>query len=102
MARDFQNLGQGESAPVCQAFLQRHPFEKLHEDVGRALGSHACVEDFDDVAMTDGAGSPGFVEKTPDQLYVPRQGGMQDLHGGAAFDEWVLGQVDLPKTAFAE
>ncbi len=102
LARDFQGLRQGETATVRQAFLQGHPFEKLHQDVGRALGCHASVEDFDDVAMADSAGSPCLVEKTPDQLRILRQRGVQDLDGRAAFDERILGKVDLAKTAFAE
>jgi len=55
--------------PPC-AFLQRGPFEKLHQDVGRALRRDASVEHFDDAGMTDGAGGPRFVEKTPNQLRV--------------------------------
>ncbi len=102
LAGDVQGLRHRETPPVGQALLQRHPFEKLHQDVGRALGRHASVEDFDDIAMPDGAGRPRFVEKTPDQLRILRQRRVQDLDGGATFDQRILGKVHLPKTALAE
>ncbi len=52
--------------------------------------------------MPDGTGSPCLVEKTPDQLRVLCQRGVQDLDGRTAFDERILGKVDFAKTAFAE
>ena len=102
LARDFHGLRQGETAMVRQTFLQRHAFQKLHQDVGRALGRHPSVENFDNVAMTDGTGRPRFVEKTPDQLRILRQHLVQNLDGSATFNERVLRKVDFPETAFAE
>ncbi len=52
--------------------------------------------------MTDGAGSPRFVEETPDQLRVLGQPRVQDLDGHAAFKQRVLGKVHFPKAALAE
>ena len=66
LACNVQHTCHAESPLVRQALLQRDSFEKLHQDVGCALRCHARVENFDDVGMTDGAGSPGFVEKAPD------------------------------------
>ncbi len=52
--------------------------------------------------MTDGAGSPGFVEKTADQLLVLRQRCVQDLHRRAAFEQRVFGKIHFPKAALAQ
>jgi len=56
LACDVQHKVEAEPPLVGQALLQRHAFEKLHQDVGRALRREAGVENFDDVRMTDGAG----------------------------------------------
>jgi len=81
LVRDLHGLRQGETPLSARRFCA-HPFEKLHSGYRARLGCHASVEDFDDVAMTDGAGSPGFVEKTPDQLGILGQRLVQDLDGG--------------------
>ncbi len=52
--------------------------------------------------MTDGASSPRFVEKAPDQLRIPCQRRVQDLDGRAPLDERILGQVHLSEPAFAQ
>jgi len=81
----------------ARRFCSDTPSRKLHQDIGRALGCHASVEDFDDVCDDGWRWQPGFVEKTPDQLGILGQRLVQDLDGGATFNERVLGKVDLPE-----
>jgi len=102
LARDLQHPRNAEPPFVRQAPLQGDPFEKLHENVGRALRCQAGVEDFYDVGVTDGAGGPSFIEETADQLRIPCQPGVQNLDGCAAIKQRVFGQVHLPKAALAE
>src|SRR5664279_1366509 len=83
---DVQELRQGKTAPICQALLEGHPFQKLHEDVGRAVGGPPSVEDIDDVGMPDSTGSACFVKKPADQLGVSRKLRVQDFDGSSPLD----------------
>ena len=99
---DLKDLRQGQPANVGQALLQRHALEKLHEDVGCAFGRHAGIEHLDDVGMANGTGSSCLVEESPYRFPILGQGQVQDFDGCRAFDEWILGKVDLAETARAE
>jgi hypothetical protein len=84
------------------AVEQRLAFQKLHDDVQRAVRFLPKLEDLDQPWVTDDVHRPGLVEEALGVLVVFGKLGVHHLDGGAATDGVMLSLVDDAHSAFAD
>jgi hypothetical protein len=87
--------------PRLEASGQRLALEKLHDDVGGAVGKLAEFEDLDDAGVLHATGGARFVEKALGHLRVLREVSAQELDGGLATQLLVYGFVHGTHAALA-
>ena len=74
-----QHLGQRQHAFLLLALVERLAFEKLHHQVGGAIGQLPIVGDLNDSGVIDQVYRARFIEKTRRDLGLLRVLGVQDL-----------------------
>ena len=89
-----RRLGLRGGAAHLDAVRERLALEEFHHQERVPRGHVAEVEHLHDAGVLDGGGRLRLVEEPVDDLAVPRQLGVQDLHGGDPADQRVLGPID--------
>src|SRR5262249_20694438 len=72
---------------------ERFPLEVLHDEVRRAAGVKAEIEDVDEARVLDHRRRARFVEEAVHHVRVAREFRHEDLHRRAPTDELVLREV---------
>ena len=98
-AGDGERLGLEERAARVHAARQALALEELHHDERAAVGLVAEVEHLDDAGVLDRGRGLGLVEEPVHDAAILGVLRVQDLHGGGATDERVLGAIDRAHAA---
>jgi hypothetical protein len=81
---------------------QRLALQKLHHQIGSAVGQHIAVEDLHEPGMLDAIHGAGLVEEARHRLFVARVLLKQDLDGDTTADLLVRGLIDRAHAPLAD